>query len=59
MGAYIFRRIIQSLIIVLLVTMIVFSVIRYLPGDPILLYISQDEFTVATPEQILEFPGAV
>lgn len=54
MGAFIVRRLIQALAIILLVTIIVFFVMRALPGDPVLVYVGQDALTAATPEQIEE-----
>jgi peptide/nickel transport system permease protein len=48
----IIRRLIHSLIVVFLVTIMVFFVMRYLPGDPVLVYVSQSEVNSATPEQI-------
>ncbi len=52
MKALIVRRLIQSLIVVFLVTIMVFFVMRSLPGDPVLVYVSQNEVSSATPEQI-------
>ena len=47
------RRLIQSLMVVFLVTIrMVFFVMRSLPGDPVLVYVSQNEVSSATPEQI-------
>ena len=48
------RRLIQSLMVVFLVTIMVFFVMRSLPGDPVLVYVSQNEVNSATPEQIEE-----
>ncbi len=50
MIAYIIRRISQAIVVMVLSTIIVFSVMRYLPGDPILLYISQDDYSRTTSE---------
>jgi peptide/nickel transport system permease protein len=52
MTAYIIRRIIQSLVVFLLVTMAVFFVIRLLPGDPILVLMSPEEMGRTTEAQI-------
>jgi peptide/nickel transport system permease protein len=52
MIAYIIRRLIQSLVVFLLVTMAVFFVIRLLPGDPILVLMSPEEMGRTTEEQI-------
>lgn len=54
MYAYIIRRLLQAIIVLILITFIVFLLMRLLPGDPILIYISQDDFLAASasPEQI-------
>lgn len=52
MSAYILRRLIQSAFVIVLVTFMVFVVIRLLPGDPILVYLSQEELDVLTKAQI-------
>lgn len=41
MGAYIIRRLIQVIIILILVTIIIFGAMQLLPGGPLLLYINQ------------------
>ncbi len=43
MQTYIIRRVLQMILILFLVTIIVFFMVRLLPGDPILLYLSQQE----------------
>ena len=48
MTTYIYRRLIQAFIVIILTTMILFLITRLMPGDPILLYISQDEYTRIT-----------
>ena len=48
MVAYIVRRLIQSVFVIILVTFMVFIVIRLLPGDPILMYLSQEERDLLT-----------
>ena len=52
MFTYILRRLIQSIAVIFLVTFIVFIVIRMMPGDPILVYLSQEELDVLTTAQI-------
>lgn len=53
MSAYIIRRAMQAFVVLMLVTLVVFLLMRLLPGDPILVYISQDEWTRATtPEDV-------
>lgn len=48
MGTFIIRRLILSLIVIILVTMLSFSLILIVPGDPAALMLGSD----ATPEQI-------
>jgi peptide/nickel transport system permease protein len=43
MTAFIGRRLIQALVVLIVVTMLVFIIIRLLPGDPILIYVSQQD----------------
>lgn len=50
MTTYIIRRLIQSCIVVILVTMLIFLMVRLLPGDPVLMYISADELNAVTTE---------
>jgi peptide/nickel transport system permease protein len=52
MTTFIIRRFIQALGIIFLVSIMVFSLMRALPGDPVLVYVSQNEVNSATPEQI-------
>lgn len=53
MTTYIIRRAIQALVVLLLVTLVVFLLMRILPGDPILVYVSQDQWSRAnTPEEV-------
>ena len=54
MTTYIIRRMIQSIFVMLLTTMIVFSIMRLLPGDPILMYLSQDDFSIISEEEIVD-----
>jgi peptide/nickel transport system permease protein len=52
MGTYIIRRILQMILIMLLVTIMVFLMVRLLPGDPIRMFLSQQDLDVVTPEQV-------
>jgi peptide/nickel transport system permease protein len=52
MAAYIGRRLIQALIVIIIVSLLVFLVIRLLPGDPVLIYLSRTEVNNLTVEQI-------
>ncbi|MBN1368562.1 MAG: ABC transporter permease [Dehalococcoidales bacterium] len=54
MTSYIIRRLIQSVVIILLITVIVFLVMRLLPGDPIYMFISPEEFNSSSIEKIEE-----
>jgi len=47
MRAYIIQRLLQAVIVLFIVTVVIFLVMRLLPGDPILLYLTQDEFSAA------------
>lgn len=52
MGTYIARRLLQSILVIIIVTLIIFMVIRLLPGDPVLSFLSQEEVDTLTIEQI-------
>ena len=52
MTTYIIRRLFLGLITLLLITMIVFMVMRLLPGDPLILYLSAGEMGQMTTDQI-------
>ncbi|MBN1190618.1 MAG: ABC transporter permease [Dehalococcoidales bacterium] len=52
MVAYIIRRLIQSLIIVIIVSILVFVVMRFMPGDPLLMYLSSERFQQMSDEQL-------
>jgi peptide/nickel transport system permease protein len=54
MTAYIIRRLLLGVIILLLVTMLVFLAMRLLPGDPLIIFISQSQVEVYSPEQLAE-----
>lgn len=48
MGRYILKRIGQSLIVLVIVTVLVFLVMHMIPGDPVAIYLGE----TATPEQV-------
>jgi peptide/nickel transport system permease protein len=50
--AYIIRRLILALIVIIIVSMIIFLAIRLLPGDPILLYLSGSKLQLMSQAQI-------
>lgn len=52
MTAYIVRRLIQAVLVIIIVSLLVFFVLRYLPGDPILTYLAQSEVQLLTQENI-------
>jgi len=52
MSTYIIRRIFHSMIIILIVSLIVFLLLRALPGDPIMMLIAQNTNMEWTPEMI-------
>ena len=52
MGSYIIRRVIQSIIVILIVTVLVFTGMRLLPGDPIFMLINRNTMESITQEQI-------
>jgi peptide/nickel transport system permease protein len=52
MATYITRRLLQSILVVILITFLVFLVIRLLPGDPILMYLSMQDVQTLTNEQV-------
>ncbi|MCR4394035.1 MAG: ABC transporter permease, partial [Dehalococcoidales bacterium] len=46
------RRLITSAIVLIITTTIVFLLIRLLPGDPVLLYLTKEQSATYTPEQL-------
>ncbi|MCR4393480.1 MAG: ABC transporter permease [Dehalococcoidales bacterium] len=54
MTAYIIRRLIQSLIVLIIVTLLVFFVMRLLPGDPLIIYMAQSADLEAMPPEMLQ-----
>jgi peptide/nickel transport system permease protein len=54
--AYIVRRLLLGVLVLFLVTVLVFLVLRLLPGDPLTLFISQSQMSSGqlTPEQLNE-----
>ena len=55
MGAYIIRRLIQVVIILLIVTIIIFGAMQLLPGGPMLLYINQFGIDQLTQQDLDRF----
>lgn len=54
MTTFIVRRLLICLLIIILISIMVFLVMRLLPGDPLMLYVSRNEFGDLKPEQIEE-----
>lgn len=54
MTAYIIRRLFMGVIILLLVTLLVFLAMRLLPGDPLVIYISQSQVQMFSEERLAE-----
>jgi peptide/nickel transport system permease protein len=52
MTAYIIRRALQAALIMILVSMAVFLMIRLLPGDPLLIYLDNNDLRTLTPEEL-------
>lgn len=54
MTTYIIRRLIQAAFVLILVTLIVFFVMRLLPGDPLIIYMAQTADVQAMPPEMLD-----
>jgi peptide/nickel transport system permease protein len=52
MTSFIIRRVLQSILILMIVSALVFFALRLLPGDPIRMLLSQNQQSEITPEQI-------
>jgi peptide/nickel transport system permease protein len=52
MSTYIIRRLIQSVVVLLIISMIVFFSMRLLPGDPILMLVTADELEDISDQEI-------
>jgi peptide/nickel transport system permease protein len=50
MTTYIIRRLIQAVIVLILITLLVFFAMRILPGDPLMIYITEQDISLITPE---------
>jgi len=51
-AGYIARRLLQSLVVLVIITFLVFGIMRWLPGDPILLYLSSDSYRITDAAEI-------
>ena len=54
MTIYIIRRLLMALVVLIFVTIIVFFVMRLLPGDPLIIYVGQNSQLQAMPEEQIE-----
>lgn len=54
MTTYIIRRLIQAVVVLILITLIVFFVMRLLPGDPLMIYVAQSAQIQAMPQELLD-----
>jgi peptide/nickel transport system permease protein len=54
MGAFVVRRLLIGVLILILVTLLVFLVMRLLPGDPLTIFVAQNQTQSYTPAQIAE-----
>ena len=54
MLSYIIQRIFQAIIVIILVSIIIFTIMRTLPADPLLIYLSQDDIVYYTEEKLDE-----
>jgi peptide/nickel transport system permease protein len=52
MTTYIIRRLLQAIVVLLVVTIFVFLAMRLLPGDPILMMVTNEQLSQYTPEQL-------
>jgi peptide/nickel transport system permease protein len=52
MGTYLIRRLLHALIVIVIVSILVFLAMRLLPGDPILLIVTQDELSDINQEEL-------
>jgi len=59
MTAYIIRRLLSCALLVIMVSMVIFALIRMLPGDPIELLVPRDEMVGITGEDIQEHMDAL
>jgi peptide/nickel transport system permease protein len=50
MTAYIVRRLMQAIVVIFLISLLVFFAMRILPGDPLMIYIVQQDISQITPE---------
>ncbi len=54
MTAYIIRRLIWALVIIIMLTLVIFFAMRLLPGDPLMIYIAQSQISNIGPESLAQ-----
>ncbi|UCD28138.1 MAG: ABC transporter permease [Planctomycetota bacterium] len=54
MTTYIIRRFLHAVLVILILSLVIFLVMRLLPGDPILLLVTSDELALTSDEKIAE-----
>jgi peptide/nickel transport system permease protein len=54
MKTYIIQRLLQAIIVLIMVTLIVFFVMRLLPGDPLIIYVAMTAEVEAMPPEMLD-----
>ena len=52
MTAYIIRRLMQAVVVLIIASIIVFILVRTLPGDPLLIFIAENQLLLLTEEDI-------
>ena len=52
MTAYIIRRLMQAVVVLIIASIIVFILVRTPPGDPLLIFIAENQLTLLTEEDI-------
>jgi len=52
MISYLIRRVVQAIVVVLMASFLVFAIMHWLPGDPILIYVTSDTYKQYTAEEI-------
>jgi peptide/nickel transport system permease protein len=52
MTAYIIRRLLQGVLVLIIVSILIFLIMRLLPGDPLMLYVGKSQIENITPEDL-------
>jgi peptide/nickel transport system permease protein len=52
MASFIIRRLLLGIIVLVLVSIMIFLLMRVVPGDPLILYLGGNEFSILNPEQL-------